>query len=305
MSIKLQFFNGITLKRVIVITLLTMTIILAVYYLHPANNNWFYSDDFSFSNFLQFVFIDQVFIELITTFITLFFIVKYSKILKIDSLYLNPKSIVIYFLKFLPVLFLVYFIFSPLTINLRYLYHNLILNREGLNYLDSYFFLNSKLYAAYLPVVFLTGLQFLTIILLDSIKESRKVNNKSAFKSIFLKVRTKTGEKLIGSRDIVAIHKKDKTYNVYTNDDSFVVLKNLSQIEKELDSDFVRINRATIVNLKFYKEYSFWENEKYIFRMINGQEFNITRTRLNEVKQLIRLYNSKIINLNKSYHQIS
>ncbi|WP_408629610.1 LytTR family DNA-binding domain-containing protein [Aquimarina algiphila] len=67
--------------------------------------------------------------------------------------------------------------------------------------------------------------------------------------------------------------------------------KNLSTLEKELDKNFIKVNRSTIINLVFFREYSFWENEKYILRMKDGEEFSVTRERLKSIKARIVFYN--------------
>ena len=61
-------------------------------------------------------------------------------------------------------------------------------------------------------------------------------------------------------------------------------------LEKELDQNFISINRSTLINLAYFKDYSFWENEKYIIRMTDGQEFNSTRERLKLLKVRLKAY---------------
>ena len=148
---------------------------------------------------------------------------------------------------------------------------------------------------AYLPVVFLSGIQFLTFVLIDSIKEAQKEKKEPILKNIMVNVKTETGEKLISSQSIVKILKEADSYKIYTASDVFHTLKNLSGFEKELGINFVRINRSTIINLAFFKEYSFWENEKYILRMTNNDEFNITRERLKFLKGRLVEYSQKVI----------
>ena len=295
MRVKLQFSNSITPKRIVIITAITMTLLLAAYYLHPSNNNWLNSDDFEIINFLQFVFLDQFFIECLTTSCILFLIIYYSKLLKIGFVESVPDQIILYYLKFIPLFLVVYFLFSPITITIRYLYHTILLDRQNLDFWNSYFFLNTSLYMAYLPVVFLSGIQFLTFVLIDSIKEAQKEKKEPILKNIMVNVKTETGEKLISSQSIVKILKEADSYKIYTASDVFHTLKNLSGFEKELGINFVRINRSTIINLAFFKEYSFWENEKYILRMTNNDEFNITRERLKFLKGRLVEYSQKVI----------
>jgi hypothetical protein len=39
-----------------------------------------------------------------------------------------------------------------------------------------------------------------------------------------------------------------------------------------------------IVNLEYFKNYSFWESDKCVFRLHNGQEFVFSRDRLSDLR---------------------
>ncbi|HLO44705.1 MAG TPA: LytTR family DNA-binding domain-containing protein [Leadbetterella sp.] len=49
--------------------------------------------------------------------------------------------------------------------------------------------------------------------------------------------------------------------------------------------DFVKINRSKLVNVAFIKK-TFVNQNNYAVQMLNGEEINISRRRLNKIKEL-------------------
>ena len=107
------------------------------------------------------------------------------------------------------------------------------------------------------------------------------------FKKILLSVKTLQGATKVDAERVVAVVRQQQRYWVKTTDTQFWTHKNLSELEKHLDINFIRANRSTLINLVFLKNYSFWKNERYILRMQNGDEYNITRDRLKQIKSRI------------------
>ena len=58
---------------------------------------------------------------------------------------------------------------------------------------------------------------------------------------------------LLDFEDIFMIRVEDKQTKVYTEDKEYVIKKPLYQIEESLDSNFVRVSKAAIVNLRKIK----------------------------------------------------
>ena len=58
---------------------------------------------------------------------------------------------------------------------------------------------------------------------------------------------------LLDFEDIFMIRVEEKQTKVYDENNDFIVKKPLYQIENTLDSDFVRISKSTIVNLRKIK----------------------------------------------------
>ena len=135
---------------------LTIFIYLGLFYFHPANQSWISSKHFSWINTLQFVLIDQILIECITTFILFWLIRVYARQFKIHHFVNTSNGKLRYFLKFLPLFLIAYFVFAPVTIGIRFLYHHFPATPTDV-YLKEYFFLNTQLYLTYLLPVFVMG----------------------------------------------------------------------------------------------------------------------------------------------------
>ena len=77
-----------------------------------------------------------------------------------------------------------------------------------------------------------------------------------------------------------------KNYKAFTQGKTYDIRLTLAELEQSLNPDaFFRVNRSCIVHLKFIKNYSFWENDKYILRMADEKtEFVMQRARLKLLK---------------------
>ena len=62
---------------------------------------------------------------------------------------------------------------------------------------------------------------------------------------------------LLDFEDVFMIRVEDKQTKVYTENKDYLVKKPLYQIEENLDSNFVRVSKATIVNLRKIKRVAF------------------------------------------------
>ncbi|WP_436515091.1 LytTR family DNA-binding domain-containing protein [Ekhidna sp. To15] len=277
--------------RPIVFTTLGIEIVYqAIIYLHPENLDWVGSEHFSLLNTLQFIFIDQFLIECASVAIIFQLIRWYGTKLKLLDLKLNAKDIALYELKFLPILLVSFFVFAPVTLTLRFLYHYL----PGLNW-DIYFseyFYSVTLYFNYLTPVFLVGYIIINVNLiyqynlqlgetksdLHKVKRSQTKNRLWASDDF--------GELFLETDKIQWIVREERKTFAITESDKYRLKENITELEEKLDSStFIRINRSTIVNLSSVLNYSFWENDKYILRMKNSDtEFVMSRDRLHKIK---------------------
>ena len=76
-----------------------------------------------------------------------------------------------------------------------------------------------------------------------SILESDDVND-------MLAVKNGSDIALLEFSDVFMFRVEEKQVKVYTENSEYIIKKPLYQIEETLDSDFVRISKSTVVNLK-------------------------------------------------------
>lgn len=280
-------------KPIVLTTLIVELIYQCIIYLHPENIGWLRSGDFSLAHTLQYVFIDQVLIEMISVTILFQILRVYGTTLRLFELQLSAKEIIKYELKFLPALLLAFFFFAPFTLTTRFLYHyapNLIWE----DYFDMYFY-STELYLIYLAPVFFVGYVIINVNLIRHYNDQLSKTGVQLSKEKQRMTRNRIwasddfGELFLETEKIKWIERKDRKTIAMAGGESYRLKENISQLEEMLSPDsFVRINRGVIVNLSEVLNYSFWENDKYILRMKESdQEFVMSRDRLNKIKDLL------------------
>ncbi len=277
-------------KTFVFTTLITQLVYQAIIYLNPNNLDWVGSEEFSLLNTLQFVFIDQFLIECISVAIIFQLIRLYAIRLKLTELKLNVRDILMYEVKFLPVLLLAFFVFAPATLTVRFLYHQLP-NPDWEVYFNEYFY-STSLYFIYLAPVLVIGYSILNVNLIYQYNKqlgetaTKLHKSKKAVTKSRLWASDDFGELFLDTEKIRWIERADRKTFAFTNADKYRLKENISELEEKLDTNkFVRINRGTIVHLEFVQNYSFWENDKYVLRMKESeQEFTMSRERLNKIK---------------------
>lgn len=280
--------------------LLTSLIVVITYqvlvYFHPENLGWMQSDYFSWSNLVQFVLIDQILFECITVAILFYLIRQYARIFSLNQIKLNPKEILIYELKFLPVLLLAFFVFAPFTLTVRFLYHSLP-SPDWSEYFDGYFY-STQLYIVYLFPSLLFGYGIINANLIVQYNEQLGRTKRILMKEKNKKTKNRLwatddfGELFLDTVKIQWIERENRKTFAITDSDKYRLKENITELEEKLNPEaFIRINRSTIVNLEYVLNYSFWENDKYILRMKgSNKEFVMSRDRLNKIKiQLLSL----------------
>jgi two-component system, LytTR family, response regulator len=290
------------ISSVIGFTALSVVIYNGFFYLHPSNQAWIRSNDFSFVNLFQFILIDQFLFECITTFILFRLIILYARFFKPGSLRYSTQSILKYLVSFLPLFSISYFIFSPVTLSGRFLYHIAIGRAVRGEYFQDYFFLNTRIYIAYLFPVFLTGYVSLIVNLLSermlSIKHVKRGERKPDSKPDVLFVKDPVGKLPIKVSSIIWIERQERKYIIKTITGSYFLNNTTAEkLEEELSPyEFVRINRSALVPIANIKNYTFWENDKYILRTKDDKEFIISRQRLRKLIEKFRILdlNSRI-----------
>ncbi|MEM6361389.1 MAG: LytTR family DNA-binding domain-containing protein [Bacteroidota bacterium] len=284
-------YNILKKWKVVVSTTLVMIIIyLAIIYLHPENLGWINSPEFSVSNLLWFVIVDQFLIECVTVTILFWLIRMYAFKLKLTELRLTLRELILYQIRFLPVFFLAFFVFAPFSLTLRFLLHH-IPDIDSDIYFSQYFY-SVETYLNYLPPVLLIGYTVLNVNLLRLYNEQlgQVKHDLSQIRKPKLKDRLfvfdESGELLLEVDKIMWFQRENRKTFAVTQSDKYRLKETVSELEETLDpGKFIRINRSTIVNLNFMLNYSFWENDKYVVRIKDSaKEFIMSRERLNKVK---------------------
>ena len=94
---------------------------------------------------------------------------------------------------------------------------------------------------------------------------------------------------LLDFEDIFMIRVEDKQTKVFTEDNDYLVKKPLYQIEDNLDSNFVRVSKTTIVNLRKIKRVAPSLRGMMFIELKNGLKDNISRKYLSDFKSALDL----------------
>jgi two-component system, LytTR family, response regulator len=207
----------------------------------------------------------------------------------------TPGGLLRYELRFLPAALGSILVLGPLTNTLRYL---------ALNYPDyrwvSYFpewFFTPAMFANYLLPVLLLSYGLLNANLLLDFYQWRSAPpgtpapapaRQAAAVPAGLTVFDAEGETLLPVRELRYVEvAAPKQYRAHGPGRHYAVRQTLAELEALLDPRvFFRLNRSVLVNLRYVRNYSYWENDKYIVRLTDGQtEFVMARSRLQELRR--------------------
>lgn len=94
---------------------------------------------------------------------------------------------------------------------------------------------------------------------------------------------------LLDFEDIFMIKVEDKQTKVFSQNAEYSIKKPLYQIEESLDSDFVRISKSTIVNLRKIKRVAPSLRGMMFIELKNGLKDNISRKYLTDFKKALDL----------------
>ena len=104
-----------------------------------------------------------------------------------------------------------------------------------------------------------------------------------------LAVKRGSDRALLEFSEIFMFRVEDKQVNVYTENQEYIIKKPLYQVEETLTSDFVRISKTTIVNLKKIKRVAPSLKGMMFIELKNGLKDNISRKYLPEFKRALDL----------------
>lgn len=94
---------------------------------------------------------------------------------------------------------------------------------------------------------------------------------------------------LLDFEDIFLIRVEDKQTKVFTENKDYLIKKPLYQIEENLDSNFVRVSKTTIVNLRKIKRVAPSLRGMMFIELKNGLKDNISRKYLSDFKKALDL----------------
>lgn len=94
---------------------------------------------------------------------------------------------------------------------------------------------------------------------------------------------------LLQMDEIFMFRVEDKQVKVYSESSEYLIKKPLYQVEETLSSDFVRISKTTIVNLKKIERVAPSLKGMMFIELRNGLKDNISRKYLPEFKQALDL----------------
>ncbi|MBE6488630.1 MAG: LytTR family transcriptional regulator [Methanosphaera stadtmanae] len=94
---------------------------------------------------------------------------------------------------------------------------------------------------------------------------------------------------LLDFEDIYMIRVEEKKTKVYDSSNEYIIKKPLYKLENTLDSDFVRISKTTIVNLRKIERVAPSLKGMMFIELKNGLKDNISRKYLSEFKQALDL----------------
>ena len=89
--------------------------------------------------------------------------------------------------------------------------------------------------------------------------------------------------------EIYMFRVEDKQVTVYTESSNYLIKKALYQVEEGLDSDFIRISKTTIINLKKIERVAPSLKGMMFIELKNGLKDNISRKYLPDFKKALDL----------------
>jgi two-component system, LytTR family, response regulator len=262
----------------------------------PQSRLYIYSSYQTFFSYLKNLFLGLLAPELCTLYILAFLIDAFHRFLGIRKININFASMIKYEAAFLPLFFISFFLFFPITLHVRFLlreFPNYSLHR----YIELYVFQGFTLqtYLMYLPFVVLLGYILVNAALVKdfldrdasqvkivpvlpsniaftstsiqaptpSVPEAG-VEKKEAYPRV-IEAKTGTGDVYLKLEECYYFETDEERYYVVHPKGRFRVMKPLSVLEEELNPlHFFRVHRSYIINLDHLDSYIYWEKGKYI-----------------------------------------
>ena len=132
-----------------------------------------------------------------------------------------------------------------------------------------------------------------TDVLTDNIQKAMHLLEEDEFEdemeNNILEVKNGEDIVLLDFDDIFMVRVEEKQTKVYNEKEEFLIKKPLYKIEDSLDSNFLRISKSTIVNLRKIKRVAPSFSGMMFIELKNGLKDNISRKYLSDFKQALGL----------------
>lgn len=132
-----------------------------------------------------------------------------------------------------------------------------------------------------------------TDVLTDNIQKAMHLLEEDEFddemENTILAVKNGEDIVLLDFDDIFMVRVEEKQTKVYNEKEEFLIKKPLYKIEDSLDSNFLRISKSTIVNLRKIKRVAPSFSGMMFIELKNGLKDNISRKYLSDFKQALGL----------------
>lgn len=233
--------------------------------------------------------------ELLSVYIFLRLTTWYFSLGRLNEVELSLRGWLLYQLRYLPLILSAILVFGPITNAIRYLVV-FYPDYAWTDYFPEYFF-TGRMYVNYLLPYLVFGYLILNFNLFlnynewnkerfSRLKEAMQAPEAPQFLQ-FVEAKDDEGSTLLPVDQVWWFEVEGKSYSAVTNGKTYSVGLNISELEERLDPKlFFRVNRAVLVQLRFVKNYAYWENDKYILRMNDDKtEFVMQRTRLKSLKE--------------------
>lgn len=266
--------------------------------------------------------------ESISAGIIILFLRSYRQWFGLCSLTLTVRGVIRYEAAFLPALLLVIPLFGPITNTLRFLVLYGLNERGNYGWSDYFpeYVFTPKMFANYFLPVLVFGYAYINVnLFLDILQEHtlqaplrEPTANGSPQEELppgplsvspieqlapynltltppapvyqqYVDAYDHTGQTCLRVDEVLFFTVKEKNYWLQTQAGSYKLRKTMAELESELDPRvFFRLNRSVLVNIRKVKNYSYWEYDKYIVRMVGeANEFIMPRQRLRAFKQCL------------------
>lgn len=286
-------YRWITQFRVIALATALIVCVYTIYTLaSPSQLIILRQQPWELSFILRHFLIDVFAIELVTTSLLFYTIRKYADWMGWQKLTFNADRVGRYLLGFLPLFLSIFFLINPITQTIRYWWNYYPVWNADIYNRD--YFYSLTLYLRYLIPIILLGYGIIIANLIrcfqrhDALESERTVTKETP--ELYLEAYDEKGEKQLSVSEILWIEVDNRRYFAVCERGKYRLRKKLNELEQQLkDEHFYRINRAVLVNWRAVDNCSFWENEKYILRLQNGQEFVMPRIRWVRIKEQLKI----------------